>query len=76
MERPVLDQPLRYRFLVKCANQSSILDERIYEDDGDLPPERSVLEITVMRERMKVRVLSVHWPDRNSPAEITVEQIR
>ncbi len=72
----VIDQPTRYRCVLKCAEQSSIRDERIYEDDGEPPPEQAVLEITVVRERMKVRVVSVHWPDRNTPAEITVEQIK
>ncbi len=71
----MIDQPTRYRFILKCANQSSIRDDRVYEDSGELPPERAVLEITVMRERLKVQVLSIHSPDRNTPAEITVERI-
>jgi hypothetical protein len=33
-----------------------------------------VLEITFLRDRMKVRVLSIHWPDRTgvAPAEISM----
>ncbi len=78
MGRLILDRPTRYAFILKCANQPSIREERIYSDEGDPPKDGDILEITFIRERMKVRVLSILWPDQTgvAPAEITVEQIK
>jgi hypothetical protein len=72
------DRPTRYGFILKCSNQPSIREDRIYADEGDPPMEGDILEITFIRERMKVRVLSIVWPDQTgiAPAEITVEQIK
>jgi hypothetical protein len=72
----VPERPTRYGFILKCSNQPSIRDDRIYADDP--PAEGDVLEITFLRERMKVRVLSIQRPDGTgvAPAEITVEQIK
>ena len=68
---------MRFRFLVRRPDAQGLRDDRIYIDE-ELPPERAILEITVGRERIKVRVVSVHWPDRTGvrPAEVTVEEIR
>jgi hypothetical protein len=40
------------------------------------PSERDLLEVTIGRERMRVRVLSIQWPDRTGTlsAEITIER--
>jgi hypothetical protein len=68
---------MRFRFLVKRSSQGErVRDPRVYDDEP--PAERDVLEITVGRDRMKVRVLSVHWADRTgvTPAEVIVEEIR
>jgi hypothetical protein len=74
----MLDRPTRYGFILQYSNQPSIREDRIYADEGDPPAEGDVLEITFTRERMKVRVISIHWPDRTgvAPAEITVDQIK
>ncbi len=73
----MLDRPTRYEFILKCSNQPSIREDRIYADEGDPPAEGDVLEITFVRERMKVRVVSILWPDQTevAPAEITIEKI-
>lgn len=64
---------MQFRFIA-IRNGSRLRDE--FTHDGEPPPERAVLEITILRERLQVRVRSVHWPDRNgSPAEVTVEEI-
>ena len=68
---------MRFRFLIKRPHgQERLRDTRVYDDEP--PSERDVLEVTVGRERMKVRVLSIHWPDRTgiTPAEVTVEEIK
>ncbi len=74
----MLDRPTRYGFILQCSKQPSIREDRIYADEGDPPAEGDVLEITFIRSRMKVRVLSIHWPDKTGvvPAEITIEQIK
>jgi hypothetical protein len=66
---------MRWRLLLKCSTEERLRDDRIYEDDP--PTERDVIEATILRERMKVRVLSIHWPDRTGtiPAEVIVERI-
>ena len=66
---------MAYRLFLKGSTAQRIEDDRIR--DGDPPFERDVLEITFMRERMKVRVIFVHSPDDTAaaPAEVTVEQI-
>jgi|tagenome__1003787_1003787.scaffolds.fasta_scaffold14255536_1 hypothetical protein len=67
---------MRYQFLLKCSTEQCVRDDRIYEDGP--PSESDVIEATILRERMRVRVLSIHRPDRTGtiPAEITVERIR
>jgi hypothetical protein len=74
----VPDRRTRYGFILKRSKQPGFREDRIYADEGDPPAEGDVLEITFIRERMKVLVLSILWPDRTrvAPAEITVEQIK
>ncbi len=76
LKNSILDRPTRYEFILKCSNQPSIREDRIYVDEGDPPAQGDVLEITFMRERMKVRVLSILWPDQTgvAPVEITIEK--
>jgi hypothetical protein len=66
---------MRWRLLLKTSTEQRLRDERIYEDEP--PNERDVLEVTIGRERMRVRVLSIQSPDQTGtlPAEITVERI-
>jgi hypothetical protein len=66
---------MRWRLLLKCSSEQRIQDERIYE--GEPPSERDVLEVTIARERMRVKVLSIHRPDRTGiiPFEVTVERL-
>jgi hypothetical protein len=66
---------MRFRFIARRPDHQRLRDDRIY--DEELPGERDVLEITIARERMKVCVISIHWPDRTdaTPAEVMVEEI-
>lgn len=65
---------MQFRFIAIRADGSRFRDEFTHE--GEPPPERAILEVTILRERLQVRVQSVHWPDRNgSPADVTMEEI-
>ncbi len=67
---------MAYRLFLKGSTAQRVQDDRIR--DGDPPFERDILEVTFMRERMKVRVVFVHSPDAAEAAlaEVTVEQVR
>ncbi len=64
---------MAYRLFLKGSTAQRLQDDRIR--DGDPPFEREILEVTFMRERMKVRVVFVHSSADTAPAEVTVEQI-
>jgi hypothetical protein len=64
---------MAYRLFLKGSSAQRVQDEQIRE--GDPPFDRDILEVTFMRERMKVRVVFVHSPD-TGPAEVTVEPIK
>ena len=64
---------MAYRLFVKGSSAQRVEDDRVRE--GDPPFERDILEVTFMRERMKVRVVFIHSP-KTGPAEVTVEPIK
>jgi hypothetical protein len=65
-----------YRLFLKGSTAQRLEDGQIR--NGDPPFEGDVLEVTFMRERMKVRVLYVYSldPVGSVPAEVTLERIR
>ena len=68
---------MAYRLFLKGSTAQRLQDDLIR--NGDPPFEGDVLEVTFMRERMKVRVVFVHLPDAlpgTVPAEVTIEPIK
>jgi hypothetical protein len=60
--------------VVRRGGGERFRDDRVHVDD---PPEIGwIIEVSVGRERLKARVISVEWPDRMGlrPAEVLVQE--